>query len=278
MPVDDRLSDFMDYTMFNNTIGQETYLFTGRHDDGTERYIRWGKQFREFPELIHDENGFSIPKPFLKKLGSKGSPQLQIGSQLFTGKSLSGFENWDMRDKKGWDWTVGALEMIAKSSVPFALSSTLREDKRFRPTDLMMPSGKGMTQSEAIDLYKRAIDIKDGEINVSKIRPVYIGAVQNGLPAFDLLKTAIASAKADQTTKIKRDLRDLEEVNKRIQEEEAKKDYDPLLLEGLYKKKQQLLKDKQLFEYSMDVYPKLEEYLEAREKEFIKDLDEKASD
>ncbi len=32
-----------DYTMFNNTLGHKTHLFTGRYDDGTERYLRWGK-------------------------------------------------------------------------------------------------------------------------------------------------------------------------------------------------------------------------------------------
>ena len=41
-----------DYTMYGNTLGQQTHLFMGRYNDGAEWYVRWGKQFREFPELF----------------------------------------------------------------------------------------------------------------------------------------------------------------------------------------------------------------------------------
>ena len=33
-----------DYTMLGNSLGQQTHLFLGRYEDGTEMYVRWGKQ------------------------------------------------------------------------------------------------------------------------------------------------------------------------------------------------------------------------------------------
>ena len=49
--------------IYKNTIYRciynQTYLFSGRNKDGTEKYIRWGKQFREFPELLFDDNHFN---------------------------------------------------------------------------------------------------------------------------------------------------------------------------------------------------------------------------
>jgi hypothetical protein len=75
------LKDLSKLTMANNTIGHKTHLFDGRYEDGKERYIRWGKQFRELPELFMDESGVNFPRPMLRKLGGKAAPQVQILSQ-----------------------------------------------------------------------------------------------------------------------------------------------------------------------------------------------------
>jgi len=40
--------------MWDNPPGKKTYLFIGMNTDGSEAYLRWGKQFREIAELISD--------------------------------------------------------------------------------------------------------------------------------------------------------------------------------------------------------------------------------
>ena len=44
-----------DYLMRGNSLGQQSKIFLGRYKDGTEMYIRHGKQFREIPEYFFNE-------------------------------------------------------------------------------------------------------------------------------------------------------------------------------------------------------------------------------
>ena len=117
--------------MIGNTIGKRTNLFVGRYADGTERYIRWGKQFRELLEFFFDSTGFSPIAASLKKVGGKIAPLMQLTSQIFTGVAPSGFRNDDIYGKKGWDKTFGIFKTLLKSPLPFASRSLLTKDKEF---------------------------------------------------------------------------------------------------------------------------------------------------
>jgi DNA repair protein RadC len=224
-----------DYTMAGNAPGHQTHLFTGRYDDGTERYLRWGKQFRELPELLLDDSGFSFPKPMLKKVGGKANPLLNLGSQAFTGKSLGGFENRELSGAKGWGYSQALLGAILKSFLPFSVSGGMRNDKEFTPSDLIMPSSKGMSPSKTIELYVKGLENEDYDY----IRDVYVGAQRNGLNAYDLFKSALQISKSRTTRGILKGITTVEKAEKAIKDAEARG--DSAAVNRLYNRLDQLL-------------------------------------
>ena len=173
---------FWDYTMFGNTIGSQTRLFMGRYEDGSERYIRWGKQFREFPELLYDDTGFNFPQSAIKKLGGKAAPLPQLGSQIFTGKTLSGFDNYDLKDKKGVEFVYGLTKTIMKTPLPFATQSMLNKTKEWNLSDIAVPSSRGMTARKAGDLMEIAL----GKNDLEMMRQIIIGCSRSGINGLDI--------------------------------------------------------------------------------------------
>ncbi len=217
-------NSFMDNTMFGNTVGHKTHLFTGRYEDGSEMYRRWGKEFRELPELFMNEEGVSFPKPLLEKAGGKMAPAAQIVSKLMTGNSLGGYEDWDLKDKKGWAWTAGAMKVIAKGYTPMSTGNFFRDDKEWKPADLMFPGGKGMTKSKTIDLFKKGIDQGDE----AYVKEIYSGAVRNNLDAYGLFKTAIQSSNAEKTKELMQGIKTVEDVKQKIRDTTDKEEKQKL--------------------------------------------------
>ncbi len=108
--------------------------------------------------MLFDEGEFNPIVAAKKKIGGKASPGLQLGVTIMTGKTLSEYENWDMKDKKGWDKTLGIMKVVAKSPFPFSANSALfRSDKEWKVTDIALPSSKGMSKGKTIDLFKYEI-------------------------------------------------------------------------------------------------------------------------
>lgn len=179
---------WFDYTMPGNALGHQTHLFTGHYSDGTESYVRWGKQFRELPELFFGRDGLSFPGPMIDKISGKVNPFLSTIFTLISGHSLNGFENKDMKNKKGWERDVARLYVLAKAWLPYSVPT--QEDKDFMAIDLMMPSSKGMSPYKAIDYFKKAIMSGDSTF----VGDVYRSVVLNGLDAdkyFDLASRSL---------------------------------------------------------------------------------------
>lgn len=184
-----------DYTMLGNTLGHQSHLFTGRYEDGTETYARWGKQFRELPELFFGRDGFSIPGPMIDKMAGKANPFMATAFEFVSGYSLSGWENQFMKGKKGWERDVARLYLLASKFVPYSIPT--QEDKDFYWLDLVMPSSKGFTPGKAINYFEKAI--ASGGFDF--VAGVYDACVKNGLNPekyFDVAKARIeATAKAN---------------------------------------------------------------------------------
>lgn len=167
-----------DYSLMGNVEGSKTYVFLGRNSDGTERYWRLGKQFREVPELVE--------KP-LEKLGGKASPVAQLTAQAFTGKTLSGFENKNLKDKEGLQ-KVGAMSgEIAKSFLPYSFSGLTDPKKDLNAYEFFAPTNRGMTFYKGRERYMDAIKKKDKE----EIKKITNDIKRNKLNPDDIFNSAV---------------------------------------------------------------------------------------
>lgn len=243
-------------SMMGNSVGHKTHLFIGRYEDGSERNLRWGKQFREAPELVMDDSGFSILKPTVKKIGGKAAPQLQFAIQMATGHTLSGYENYDLKDKDGWDYTMGVMYMLAKSALPYSSANIVRGDKEWGPLDLVAPSSKGTTPKKTISLFVKAIDQSDMQI----ASEVYEMAVRNNLDAYSLFTVAMNEYKATLANKEKTIKGDIEDLKKKKREEKDsdKKELIEIRIGDLLEKQEKVKESRSLHQQAMD---EMEEYL-----------------
>lgn len=208
---------FFDRTMAGNAIGHKTHLFAGRYDDGTERYVRWGKQFRELPEMFFDDTGFSPISATIKKIGGKMAPALQLASSILTGSSLSGFRNDDISGKEGWDKVYGIAKTILKSPFPFSSRTLFDENKEFHATDLAMPSSKGMTRYRSMELFKLAVAKGDERM----LKEVYQDTLRNNLPAYTLFNASLAQLKAESTKEYNEGLKSIADIQERAKQVET---------------------------------------------------------
>ena len=208
---------FLDRTMAGNTIGHKTHLFAGRYEDGTERYVRWGKQFRELPEMFFDDTGFSPISATIKKIGGKMAPALQLASSILTGSSLSGFRNDDINGKEGWDKVYGIAKTILKSPFPFSSRTLFDENKEFHATDLAMPSSKGMTRYRSMELFKLAVAKGDERM----LKEVYQDTLRNNLPAYTLFNASLAQLKAESTKEYNEGLKSIADIQERAKQVET---------------------------------------------------------
>ena len=253
-----------DYTMLGNTLGHQTHLFTGRYEDGTETYARWGKQFRELPELFFGRDGFSFPGPMIDKMAGKANPLLSTTFEFISGHSLSGWENEYMKDKKGWERDVARLYMLSSKFVPYSMPT--QEDKEWYWLDLVMPSSKGYSAGKAISGFEKGI--KSGDMNY--VVAVYNACVMNGLKPdkyFNVAKARIeaeakenmiegvediqdATRKFDQTT----DIKERKRLLKYIEQQTAAQDYQAISQEELLQQAKDVIKGEDVKVNAGDFY------------------------
>ena len=144
----------LDYSMARNAKGHKLYIFTGRNKDGTERYLRLGKQFREMPEFAADP---------IKHIGNKVAPIPQAVATGFTGRSMGGFENKEVSESKGWKRVGFATKNLAKTYLPYSVSGAYNKAVKgqgadFSAFDLVGNSSKGMTPYKAKEEYLKAYE------------------------------------------------------------------------------------------------------------------------
>ena len=143
-----------DYSMLGNATGSKLYVFIGRNKDGTERYLRLGKQFREIPEMVKDP---------IKHLGAKVAPIWQSGVTMLTGHSVGGFENKELSKAEGWERVGLAAKNMASKYVPLSIQnayskSVLGYGSDFTAFDFVGNSSKGMNKYKAKEQFIKAFE------------------------------------------------------------------------------------------------------------------------
>ena len=171
---------------WDNAPGKHLDIFIGRNPDGTERYLRTGKQFREVMEWGEDPLG---------KAGAKMSPVLREGiRQLSKHDPGSGFPTEFAKDAI---WSPESLKKRGISLISLPIPFSLRSFVSDRPKNFMFtwPTSKGMSNFKTRRLFEEAIRKE----RLDDIQRIYISALENGLDADGLFRQTSAKLKSDIT-------------------------------------------------------------------------------
>lgn len=198
-----------DYLMRGNSLGQQSKIFMGRYADGTEMYIRHGKQFREIPELFFDaKDNFAFPGPMVRRMYGKSSPLLRGMIDTYKWYLSPDYSDKEMQRKYGEN--LGLIPKLGSYYVPFAVPT--QKDKEFKMLDLVFPSSKGFSRYKAQDYFKTFIMSEDKQ----GLAMTYNACVQNGIDPEVQLKAAISSVKALEASEMSDGVTSLQEASKRF--------------------------------------------------------------
>ena len=200
-----------DYLMRGNSLGQQSKIFLGRYEDGTEMYVRHGKQFREVPEYLFNHKGeLEFPGPMVLRMIGKANPMVRM--TLDDINYLSDFQasHADQEIQRKYGKTIGLLYKDALYWAPFLIPS--QENKEFKAVDFFFPSSKGFSPWKAQSYFKDFILSGDMEGVVM----TYQSCQRNGIDPEALIKAAIGSVKALESAEMSDGVTSLQEASKRF--------------------------------------------------------------
>ena len=202
-----------DYLMRGNSLGQQSKIFMGRYADGTEMYIRHGKQFREVPEYLFNHKGeLEFPGPMVQRMIGKANPMVRM--TLDDINYLSDFQasHADQEIQRKYGKTIGLLYKDALYWAPFLIPS--QENKEFKAVDFFFPSSKGFSNWKAQDYFKNFILSGDME----GVFLTYQSCQRNGIDAEKQLQAAISSIKALESKEMQDGVTSLQIATQRFNE------------------------------------------------------------
>ena len=200
-----------DYLMRGNSLGQQSKIFLGRYADGTEMYIRHGKQFRGVPEYLFNHKGeLEFPGPMVQRMIGKANPMVRM--TLDDINYLSDFQasHADQEIQRKYGKTIGLLYKDALYWAPFLIPS--QENKEFKAVDFFFPSSKGFSPWKAQSYFKDFILSGDMEGVVM----TYQSCQRNGIDPEVQIKAAIGSVKALESAEMSDGVTSLQEASKRF--------------------------------------------------------------
>ena len=193
-----------DYLMMGNANGQTTHMFIGRYEDGTETYIRWGKQFREFPELWTNEKGeLEVPWPLVKRMMGKANPNIGIILDDITYLDPYKATHQDEELQRKYGKPLGLVVKTASKFLPFIVPT--QEGKEWKAIDQVFPSSKGFSKWKAQDYFKHYILTDDQQ----GMELTYKSCVLNGIDPQQQLDAALRSVKAAERQELADGVKDL---------------------------------------------------------------------
>ena len=200
-----------DYLMRGNSLGQQSKIYLGRYADGTEMYIRHGKQFREVPEYLFNHKGeLEFPGPMVQRMIGKANPMVRM--TLDDINYLSDFQasHADQEIQRKYGKPIGLLYKDALYWAPFLIPS--QENKEFKAVDFFFPSSKGFSPWKAQSYFKDFILSGDMEGVVM----TYQSCQRNGIDPEAQIKAAIGSVKALESAEMSDGVTSLQEASKRF--------------------------------------------------------------
>jgi hypothetical protein len=200
-----------DYLMRGNSLGQQSKIFLGRYEDGTEMYVRHGKQFREVPEYLFNHKGeLEFPGPMVQRMIGKANPMVRM--TLDDINYLSDFQasHADQEIQRKYGKTIGLLYKDALYWAPFLIPS--QENKEFKAVDFFFPSSKGFSPWKAQSYFKDFILSGDMEGVVM----TYQSCQRNGIDPEAQIKAVIGSVKALESAEMSDGVTSLQEASKRF--------------------------------------------------------------
>ncbi len=202
-----------DFLMRGNSLGQQSKIFMGRYVDGTEMYIRHGKQFREVPEYLFNHKGeLEFPGPMVQRMIGKANPMVRM--TLDDINYLSDFQasHADQEIQRKYGKTIGLLYKDALYWAPFLIPS--QENKEFKAVDFFFPSSKGFSPWKAQSYFKDFILSGDME----GIVMTYQSCERNGIDPEEQIKAAIGSVKALEASEMQDGVTSLQVASERFDE------------------------------------------------------------
>ena len=200
-----------DYLMRGNSLGQQSKIYLGRYADGTEMYIRHGKQFREVPEYLFNHKGeLEFPGPMVQRMIGKANPMVRM--TLDDINYLSDFQasHADQEIQRKYGKTIGLLYKDALYWAPFLIPS--QDNKEFKAVDFFFPSSKGFSPWKAQSYFKDFILSGDMEGVVM----TYQSCQRNGIDPEAQIKAAIGSVKALESAEMNDGVNSLQEASQRF--------------------------------------------------------------
>lgn len=206
----------IDYTIWGNALVGDNaaskvmpYIFIGRNKDGSARYLRLGKQFREVPELLSEP---------VSKLAMKSASLPSVASQSILGygvgdipKKLLGkddevFYNQELykgfgkraKRKEGTELIKGGMKTALKTSAPFIMQSAFNEHHNKSAWDLFAQTSNGLGYTKASKQYKAAYEKGSKPEDFEKITQK---AIQDGMN-YKKIKSSQKKAKTDFTNEL----------------------------------------------------------------------------
>jgi hypothetical protein len=88
----------------------------------------------------------------------------------------------------------------------------MKDNIEFKPSDIFMPSSKGMTRYRALEYFKTAIVDQD----IDLLRETYEGALKNNLPAFTLFNGALSWTENEIMSEVSKSVADIKDAESKL--------------------------------------------------------------
>lgn len=187
----------LDYTIWANSLPNDAlpnkvlpYIFIGRNDDGSARYLRLFKAIREVPEMMFEPVNKIAGKSasiinMISQVGLGFSPadipKVLTGNQedaYYNQNIWNGYGNYAKR-KEGKDLAIGMAKTAGKSVLPFTVNNAIDEKHNSSWWDLVAQTSRGVTYGKAMKQYEATY--KKGN-NPKDIEKITERAIQDGMP------------------------------------------------------------------------------------------------